>query len=851
LKRWALVVVLAGPALAITGHLGHPGRAIAAVEDDLRDGDKYFESGDWHKAAAAYDRAIAKSPGQVSAEAYGKRAAVFIILKDYQGGLDFIATAKARYPKAPEVLEQEALILWEIDRKDEAIKVAEQVVAARPQAFTNQKLIGEYYAPRDPARTVAAYEAYLANRPAELEPGDVLPRIRLGFAHLAAARAALGDDDEARAQRDYAKAAEQFETLQRKFPKNPNAEVNADNGLCAALTGIGRFDQAVTVCERVVADPHRIDAGGSVWYNLAKAYLARKQTKKARTAGTEFLRLRKTDPRGYMLIGDTYFDERDWPAALEQYQRAEKLVKPSQPHDQVQLSIRMGKTYRRLPATGGSGSNLALAIDKLGSAFNANPTRIELALELGGAYLEARQDARATALADRMLGNPEISKATPESRSQLLVLAGKSLFNQHKIRESRARFEAAREIRPSDITIQRGLVLTINEQAFEADKEPRAAQQMLDQALAIDPQSPVTITNLAVLAIDRGDCDGARQQLAKLDTIRGHDTVVRARLVARTYLCGSRTDPRRANEAYAVAEREAKKANATQSLAEIYTEWAPLIWEADASDAVDKLELALQTGGADPAIATAAKRNLAIALYRRGWKLMRDGKGAESVADFEKALRDPSVLRGTEPQAFEFSYGLALIDAGRAGDAVKLFRGLAARGNQASYLKGAYARFGSQLFAAYANYRSGTLATRQQAAGDFQRLANETGLGDKIKELVASCWEAIAVDQWRAGQIGAASRALVTADKYATGDAKRRVAMDRAAISLGRNDLPAMEGMAGNPAESLVNLGILYDQLGRPRDAYDAWVRAKARGVQARDLQRWIDAKKRIYGYQP
>jgi hypothetical protein len=230
---------------------------------------------------------------------------------------------------------------------------------------------------------------------------------------------------------------------------------------------------------------------------------------------------------------------------------------------------------------------------------------------------------------------------------------------------------------------------------------------------------------------------------------------------------------------------------------------------------------------------------------------MRDGKGAESVADFEKALRDPSVLRGTEPQAFEFSYGLALIDAGRAGDAVKLFRGLAARGNQASYLKGAYARFGSQLFAAYANYRSGTLATRQQAAGDFQRLANETGLGDKIKELVASCWEAIAVDQWRAGQIGAASRALVTADKYATGDAKRRVAMDRAAISLGRNDLPAMEGMAGNPAESLVNLGILYDQLGRPRDAYDAWVRAKARGVQARDLQRWIDAKKRIYGYQP
>jgi hypothetical protein len=73
--------------------------------------------------------------------------------------------------------------------------------------------------------------------------------------------------------------------------------------------------------------------------------------------------------------------------------------------------------------------------------------------------------------------------------------------------------------------------------------------------------------------------------------------------------------------------------------------------------------------------------------------------------------------------------------------------------------------------------------------------------------------------------------------------------MDRAALALGKNSLDTIEGLAGNPPESLVNLGILYDQLGRPRDAYDAWTRAKARGVQTRDLQRWIDTKKRIYGY--
>lgn len=839
-------------ALAVT--LGHaavqPQRAAAAVEDDLRDGDKFFEDGDWRKAATAYDRAIAKAPGEVSAEAYGKRAAVFIILKDYKGGLEFIEKAKARYPKAPEVLEQEALILWETDQRDQAIKVAEVVVAARPQAFTNQKLIGEYYAPRDPVRTVTAYEQYLANRPADLEGGDVLPRVRLGFAYLATARIAIADGDDARAQKLFGKAADQFDTVQRKFGKKPNAEVNADNGLCAALTGLGRFDQAVTVCERVTGEPRRIDTTGSAWFNLATAYLARRQIKKARTAGMEFTRVRKTEARGFILLGDTFFADRDWAGALEQYLKAEKLLKANQAHDQIQLSIRLGKTYRRLPASNsGPGGNLAIAIDKLSSGFNANPGSVELALELGGAYLEARQDAKAVALTDRLLASPDLAKAPPEGRGSILVLAGKAQFNLHKLKEARARFEAARELRPGDITVQRGLVLTINEQAFEADREPRTAQQLLEQALAIDPQSPITISNLAVLAIDRGECDAARQQLAKLEQIRGHDTVARARLLARTYLCGARPDAKRAGDAYAAAEREAKKANAQLALAEIYTEWAPLTWDADLNDAVEKLEIAVQSSTGDPAVAGAAKRNLAIALFRRGWRLMRENKSAEAAADFEKATRDPGVLKGSEPAAFEFSYALSLLDSGRAPEAAKLFKTLAGRGGQSAYLKGAYARVGSQLFAAYASYRNGTIAARQQAAAEFAKLMNEPGLGEKARELLAACWESIAVDQWRNGQPAAAARSLTTAEKYATGEVKRRVTMDRAALSLGKASLATMENLGGNPPESLVNLGILYDNAGRPREAYDAWTRAKARGVQVRDLQRWIDAKKRIYGY--
>ena len=390
--------------------------AHAAVEDDLRDGDKHFEDGEWARAATAYDRAIAKAPSQVPAEAYGKRAAVFIIQKDYKGGLAFLEKAKARFPAAPEILEQEALILWETDRHDQAVKVAEQVVAAKPGAFTNQKLIGEYYsqAQRDPLKTAKAYEAYLAHRPAELEGGDVLPRVQLGFAYLANARAVLADGDDAHAQALYKKSIEQFEIVQKKLGRKPNAAVNAENGLCAAYTGLGQFDQAVTVCEKVVDDPKHVDSTASAWFNLGTAYLARKQTKKARAAATEFSRVRHNEARGFLLIGDTYYADRDWQSSLDQYTRAEKLLKPNQPREMIQLSIRLGKTYRRLP-----NANIELAIEKLSTAFSANPKSWELAIELGDAYLDAKQDAKATALTDRALSDADIGKAPVDQRAGL------------------------------------------------------------------------------------------------------------------------------------------------------------------------------------------------------------------------------------------------------------------------------------------------------------------------------------------------------------------------------------------------------------------------------------------------
>ncbi len=832
--------------------------AHAQVEGDLREGDSRFEDGEFRRAASAYDAAIRKYPQQVPAGAYGKRAAIFLILEDYRGGLAFVnQVAKKAHPDAPEILEQEALMRWQLGDKAVAIEVAERVAARKPTSFLVQGLIGEYYATRDPARTITAYEAYLGARPESLEQNDILPRVRLGFAYLARARLALRDGADTEAAGDYQKAATQLELVQRRYGKRANAQVNADNGLCAAYTGVGDFDRAIAVCERVTADPRKVDANGSVWFNLGVAYLANRQPVKARSAASEFLKLRKSEARGHILIGDAYFQEQNWAAALDAYLKAERELRAGQQGEQISLSIQLGKTYRRLPWTGTGGAaanpNLVLAIEKLEAGAAANPSSLELAGELGGAYLAARQDAKALTAAERLIAGKDFDAAPIGPRTTLLALAGKASYNLGKLTVARQRFEAAVALRPRELGLRRALVDTINGQAWSAlaGKDVRAAQTLLEEAATVDPEAPSTALNLAVLAIDRGDCAAGQRHLAKLAANRRGYAAVYERLLARSYLCLATPDLDQARRHYAAAEQEATKSQASLLTAEIYTEWAPLVVATDLDGAVDKLLAAAQLSAQAPEIGPAARRNLALALFRRGWKQLRSGNAADAVADFERATREPALLEGTEPAAFEFSYALALLDKGDTAGASKIFKSLAAQGDAAAYLKPAYAKVGSRFFAAYAEYRSANPTARQKAATEFAAMQSGAsgGFAVKLRDLIASSYEFVAYDHWRAGRRAQADKALTAAQSYASDDLRRRVILDRAVMRLGKDQLATLEGLGGQPAEALVSLGILYEQLGRPKDAFDAWSRARSRGVATKDLQKWIDAKKRIYGY--
>jgi hypothetical protein len=327
--------------------------------------------------------------------------------------------------------------------------------------------------------------------------------------------------------------------------------------------------------------------------------------------------------------------------------------------------------------------------------------------------------------------------------------------------------------------------------------------------------------------------------------------MVYERLAGRAQLCRKKPDRAAAAAHFAEADKEAEKNQANLMKAEIYTEWAPLLLDSKLDEAVEKLDIAVRFAAQVPEVANAAKRNLAIALFRRGWRNIKSGKDTDAVADLERATREPALLKGTEPSAFEFSYALALLEKGDNGEAGKIFKSLAAKGSQGTYLKAPYNTIGTQFFGAYTDYRTNNPAARQKAAADFTKISGSASgsFAAKVRDLIASSYEYVAYDHWRNGRNGPASKALESAEKYANDDTKRRIINNRSALDLDKGKMSALSSLNGSPPESLVNLGIVYEQAGRPKDAYDAWRNAVGKGVQAKDLQKWIDAKKRIYGY--
>lgn len=856
-RRWSRAGSCVAGLAAAVALLAASGPAFAQKED-LKTADRHYENKDWAKAARAYDRAIRKWPTQVPAGAYAKRAAIYFTLKQNNAALAFIEKALKAHPGAPEVLAVKAAVLWDMGKRKEAVAIADKVVKQKRDEYGSQLIVGNYYFNRDWTRAASGLAAYLKYRPKENSEGDVMPLIKLGYAYLGVTKG-IDHDRDAERQKYIKLAKEQFETLLKEHRRSAMAEANAQNGLCAAHVGGHEWDRAVTVCEKLIVNPNFIDRRGSVWYNLGVAYLNKRLSRKARTAGQEFINKRRNEAKGYLLVGDAYFQERDYDTALRYYLDAEKRAG----RDRAKVGIKLGLVYRarasQCPTRGKEAcqrNNLTKAIEKLATAIRAQPKNVELRTALGAAYLGNKQDAQALGTVDQLIRANTFKSLSANRQGMLLSIAARAFYNQNKLRLARQRYESARAIDSRSVTVRIGLVQTINRQARNAFVKNRVGEalKLLGEARRIDPTDPLTNQNLGVVSIQRGQCAAARNHLKPLARNRSYQLVYH-RLMARSYMCQPRPDTRRASNHYRVAEREAISTQANLIRAEIYAEWMPLLFRTNIKEAVDKLEQAEQFSARTPGIAQAVKRNLAIALFLRGRDHMAKGQYAQAAADFERAARDPRVLKGVEEQAFEFSQAVAQLQRGQTAAASKLFRKLARKGNQGAYLKAPYNRVGAQFFAALAKYRGGSVVARRQAADEFQRMLG-TARGRfavQLRELLASSWQFIAYDAWSRGDRRTGTY-LKTAARYANSPAdKRFVSHNQAVLNMGNKgtrQLTTFASMGANPPEALYNAGVMYDRQGDARRAYNAWTRARRAGVRTRNLNRWINVKQRIWGFK-
>jgi tetratricopeptide (TPR) repeat protein len=180
--------------------------------------------------------------------------------------------AIAAFPDSSRILEMQALCMLSFGPRDEAIPIAERVVAQRPTAYRLQWAIAGYYFKRDPEKAERALHAYLDWMDEDARRDNPKALLMLGMTYLRLDKAPL--------------AEKVFRDVKRRF-RARTWTVNADNGLCAALTGLGRFEEAVEHCTSIIDAV--VDRSGAAWFNLAIAYHRLGRTEEARATAVDLL----------------------------------------------------------------------------------------------------------------------------------------------------------------------------------------------------------------------------------------------------------------------------------------------------------------------------------------------------------------------------------------------------------------------------------------------------------------------------------------------------------------------------------------------------------------------------------
>jgi tetratricopeptide (TPR) repeat protein len=817
---------LAGLALAgLLFLLANPVTAQnAALQDLLSGADSAYEKGDFGKAATIYDRAILSDANLIPAYVYARRASIYLFQGKYPEGLRFISdVAEKVYPAEPLILEQKAVILAKLPgKRAAAVALAETVVGKRSDAYTLHVMIGDFYYKRGSGfedKAIAGYAAYLESRPASLTAADKLVRVKLGRLYLV--------------RKDYAHAEEQFtrslETSGDK--KDAPIQLVARIGLCDTFGSQQKWGPAHAACAEAIRGTTAKQHPWAFYY-AASAYLYRNQLELALGVASEFVAQLPAEPKGYVVRGRVYLGQKKYGEAELQLRRAIELV-PKHPD----AARWLGKLYlEQKPA------QPKKAIDWLSLALSRYPDSIAVREDLATAHLVEGNLRDALEISEKALTLPGADKHVP-----LLLVAGAARSQSGEASLAYAHFARAVALKKTDPVARRGAIHSLHRMAAEKlrAQDPQGARTDLERALGYDPSSASTHKNLALVAFLRKEPSTALVHLEKAQGILPDDLLIQ-RLLGKAYLGIGQSD--KAALHYAKAEILAQKENNTPLLAEIYLEWAPLLLAAHrGAEALEKLKLALRHAKG-LAFAPAAARNLQLALFARGHQRLLARQFGAALDDLEQAMATTELLSPKERELYSFMLALAYLGNGQASRALHLLRPLAESQEPRDWLKPPLDRLGVPIYYGYALYREGSPGALAKAITVLEPLLQKTEGRPKeqVRSMLAATWELLALDQFTHEQDRQAQTSLKNALRYRASTDKPTALHNTAVLTASKNPQSAralFEKLADSLPEALVNLGIVYDQAGDVRRAYELWKTARSRGARLPELDAWIEAK--------
>lgn len=799
-SRSALVACAVALALALGG-----GRARADEDESelyVAEGRAALRRGDYDRAARALDRALAVNPRRV--EAYVLRAGVHAARKEYAAGVALMRRAQALAPESREVLTTLGTLLLLDGQAAEGVPILERVAATWPDAYEAHALLGHHHAALgDHRRAIASLEAYLRTRPAELATEDAEHAITLADAYLRVG--------EARTARDL------FGRVLGQKPRHLRARL----GLAWATAALDCREAMPLLVElSTLGDRHP-----EVYLVRGRCALLLGRPGEALGLANAYLERRPDGAAGHALRGEAHAASGTLPAARRSLAEALRLEPTNR---------RWALKLVRVEREGGDPDAAIALLHRIGPAGPLDP---EWTVELAEALLFAGRPAEAAAAVGPLVAE------RPDDAAARMVL-GAALLGVGDASGAVVHLEGALALAPASGRATELLVKALNLTAIAALAGGRLddAEAMLVRAGAV-AESPTTWRNLGVVRLAAGRPRDAIAPLAR--AAEAEDDIALQLLGRALGLSGDVEGARRALEGAATrARRDPARA------ADVALELAALELEAGQPDrAVATLERALDLG---PAGETRRRleRALATALHAAGVDALASRGFARAIKLLERAER----LAADQPAAqvaIRCDLALAATAAGDRDGALKRLKALEREKAVCPFPPPADRLAVPILIALNEGLRTG----RARAALErLEKLGRQTsGAAERLRSaalrLVAL---AAAKEAYEAGNLKVARAFLATARA-----AEGRVPSPETTHNLAVLDLAdgrveaavaALEAVAAEVPEALVNLGLAREQQGDPLGALELWERAERAGVRFAPLGGWIATRRRVFG---